>query len=355
VYSFAWRDADARIQSVKAKLSSGTGTFNISKSANGISATDSDEGIGSPKWHLMIDDLSKPGEWTGSEGIGSWYSHTKDSSGVINRFVSGSQSSSPSYSTTSGPGSTEGASFDGSNDILIMSAGTTKMDFDGSFTVFAVIGDFDVNENQNPIIGNSDITNSSYLTMWGHKGGDLRVRNDSKNEFNFNQDDITPDELRVMTCDNASPTKSDVSEYVDGGTKYSAESITISSNGGWSFNAIGGMQRDRNGSPQSRLFEGSLSELIMYPRLLGTDQRQLIEGYLAHKWGLTLNVGHPFVSTNPFATSFAATSDIVLTSSYPVTGTTAQINVSLGDTVTFYMPNLQNPGTLSVELTYDYS
>lgn len=354
VYSFAWRLGDGEITSVRAKLSSGNATFNLSKSANGISPADSDEGIGPPKWHIMADDLGAPMSKSDGDVIDSWYSHTKDRTGTLNRFTSASTSASPLYKTTTGPGSREGIDFDGSNDILTMSVGTPKIDYDDDFTVFAVLGDF-TSGNQRPIIGNSDLTDSSWNSLWGEKGGDLRVRNDNGSEFNHGSNDLGADELRVLIADNQSSSSSRLSEYVDGASKYSGESISIaSSGGGWSFNAIGGAQRDRNGSTQSRLYSGSLSELIMYEGgVLNTEQRQLIEGYLAHKWGITLNTGHPWLTTNPFATSLAATSDILLTSTYPATGTPLlSFEVSLGDTVSYYMPNCQNPGTLTVELTY---
>ena len=361
VYSFAWRLADGRITSVRAKLSSGTGTFNISESANGISATDSDEGIGTPLWHLMADDLGSPAGASDNDPISGWYSHTKNKNGVLSKFDAPDSGEEPLYRTSAGPGSSEALQFDGTDDILVMSAGVVTLDYDADFTAYVVLGDF-TSGNQRPIIGNSDLSTStgqSWNSMWGHKGGDLRVRNDS-NEYNDGNSDLGTDELRVLRCENASTSRSLITEYVDGVAKYTDEEITISSSsGGWTFNAIGGMQRNRNGttppSEQNRLFKGSISEVILYEGALNTDQRQLIEGVLAHKYGLTLNAGHPWVSTNPFATSFAVASDIVLSSSYPVSGASTNISVSLGDTVSFYMPNLQNPGTLTVEVTYSFT
>jgi hypothetical protein len=46
----------------------------------------------------------------------------------------------------------------------------------------------------------------------------------------------------------------------------------------------------------SNYFNGSLSELLIYAATLTPAQRQLVEGYLAKKWGLTssLITGHPY-------------------------------------------------------------
>jgi hypothetical protein len=50
-----------------------------------------------------------------------------------------------------------------------------------------------------------------------------------------------------------------------------------------------------------RYFDGKISELIIVPSVATTQDRQLIEGYLAHKWGLTSNlpVDHPYKSVVP--------------------------------------------------------
>ena len=49
--------------------------------------------------------------------------------------------------------------------------------------------------------------------------------------------------------------------------------------------------------------EGSIAEIIAFNSALSTDNRQRIEGYLAHKWGLTANLpaDHPYKTTGPTA------------------------------------------------------
>jgi hypothetical protein len=46
-----------------------------------------------------------------------------------------------------------------------------------------------------------------------------------------------------------------------------------------------------------------VSEYILLPTLASTEDRQRIEGYLAHKWGLTANLpaSHPYKNTPPYA------------------------------------------------------
>jgi hypothetical protein len=48
-------------------------------------------------------------------------------------------------------------------------------------------------------------------------------------------------------------------------------------------------------------FDGTVSELISLPSVISTTDRQLLEGYLAWKWGIeaSLPTGHPFRNTPP--------------------------------------------------------
>jgi hypothetical protein len=54
-------------------------------------------------------------------------------------------------------------------------------------------------------------------------------------------------------------------------------------------------------SAGSYLFKGHGGEIIICKRVLTTLERQKVEGYLAHKWGLTANLpaGHPYKSAPP--------------------------------------------------------
>ena len=57
--------------------------------------------------------------------------------------------------------------------------------------------------------------------------------------------------------------------------------------------------RDRGFS--SRTFKGNLNEIVIVEGYLSTDDRQKMEGYLAHKWGTTgsLPAGHPYKTDPP--------------------------------------------------------
>jgi len=48
-------------------------------------------------------------------------------------------------------------------------------------------------------------------------------------------------------------------------------------------------------------YKGNISECILYSRTLTTQEREQIEGYLSHKWGLEANLpsGHPYKDSAP--------------------------------------------------------
>jgi hypothetical protein len=72
---------------------------------------------------------------------------------------------------------------------------------------------------------------------------------------------------------------------------------TPASLGGVASNALSTI-----GSLQGLFFlNGFISEMVVTNGVLSTTDRQRLEGYLAHKWGLEANLpaGHPFKSLPP--------------------------------------------------------
>jgi len=51
----------------------------------------------------------------------------------------------------------------------------------------------------------------------------------------------------------------------------------------------------------SEPFTGFIGEIVLVPQIVSTTTRQQVEGYLAHKWGLTANLpaNHPYKSVAP--------------------------------------------------------
>jgi hypothetical protein len=76
------------------------------------------------------------------------------------------------------------------------------------------------------------------------------------------------------------------------GTGDTAGSTSFTSGG---IMTIGTSSSGTNGAPTQNGFIGTISEVIFYNSVLGTTQRQQVEGYLAQKWGATSSfvAGHP--------------------------------------------------------------
>jgi hypothetical protein len=53
--------------------------------------------------------------------------------------------------------------------------------------------------------------------------------------------------------------------------------------------------------PTGQYFNGDIGEIVIYDSALPTENRQKMEGYLAHKWGLEANLpsGHPYKTSAP--------------------------------------------------------
>ena len=88
------------------------------------------------------------------------------------------------------------------------------------------------------------------------------------------------------------------SEIVDGVTQTMNDTGVIPNNPNADF-VIGGTGRDA-GTPSSAS-KSRISEVLIYKDALPAVEMQKVEGYLAHKWGLTnrLSSGHPYASSVP--------------------------------------------------------
>jgi hypothetical protein len=94
----------------------------------------------------------------------------------------------------------------------------------------------------------------------------------------------------------------------DGSTRYiyqTGTSVNTTASSGWAApntnNVIGVEPATGNW-----YYDGNIGEIIVFNTALTTSQRQQVEGYLAHKWGLSLSIPstHPFYSIRPHLRGF---------------------------------------------------
>ena len=62
-----------------------------------------------------------------------------------------------------------------------------------------------------------------------------------------------------------------------------------------------------NQAPGFRSFSGTIFELLVYNQSLSSNQRQIVEGYLARKWAISFAFNHPFSTSPPFNRYFNPT------------------------------------------------
>lgn len=88
---------------------------------------------------------------------------------------------------------------------------------------------------------------------------------------------------------------SDFRAYLDGNSLFSTGTNTVQTGTGTNTKKIGRSRSETN------TIRGKIAEVIFFNSALTTDERQKVEGYLAHKWGLTgnLDAGHPYKSVAP--------------------------------------------------------
>ena len=185
-------------------------------------------------------------------------------------------------------------SFDGSNDNLDISSTTLITNGNSNFGVFvaykpktatgygAVLANYSAG-NFELLIGSQSV--AAYLAPWGvYNNGSL----------DLDSDNYTQNAKTFISCVR---TGGSVVGYTNGTTKNTvanSASVYTGANAAsvWSLGA-------NTGNTEASLMD--LYELIVINGTVSTDTRQKIEGYLAHKWGLTSSLpnDHPYKSIVP--------------------------------------------------------
>ncbi|MGB2327172.1 MAG: hypothetical protein ACPH3L_05250, partial [Flavobacteriaceae bacterium] len=212
---------------------------------------------------------------------------TKDSNGLVSQWndKSGNEhhatQSTESLKPISGTATINGNNalkFDGTDDRLENSSLTTGQ----PFSIFAVIKD--------------DISSGSFRTWWsGDSGGNRSfLQNNNGNNrsmwadsYLYNGSSTTNNEIWTAEFNGSSSVL-----YVDGTPGTTGNVGNNSINGFW----IG----EENGSSYPN-WNGLIGEILIFDAILSEADRQKIEGYLAHKWGLAANLpaDHPYKNVIP--------------------------------------------------------
>jgi uncharacterized repeat protein (TIGR02543 family) len=198
-------------------------------------------------------------------------------------------------------------SFDGTDDILFRTG--AFMYANGSADIY-VAGAFSGTVADKRLLAESNSGNDStlYCPFQNRSATDITMMSayirDDGNTVRFHNGDNT---LSATGAYNLSTRKlyqvrdagNSLAGRVNGGTattvSYTRGSMTLTSFG------IGGIPPRPSSTTGSGWLRADVNEIIVVPSLLSDSDRQKLEGYLAHKWGMAANLpsDHPYKNTPP--------------------------------------------------------
>jgi len=193
----------------------------------------------------------------------------------------------PTYQATGFDGGTKPCIyFDGTEGLDIASVSGSSMT---NMSVFAVVDD-------------QYVSGYDYLTCFGKGGtGEWRcIIGENTHAVKMRQSGANSDSFANTTGEQILSwefdyTGQNANIFKDGVSKVTDTSFTMAYTDYDGQYTIGGR------SPGGDTFTGKIAEIVIVPSVLSTADRQKMEGYLAHKWGLegSLDSGHPYKSAAP--------------------------------------------------------
>lgn len=228
---------------------------------------------------LWLDAADAPTITTVSGAVSQW----NDKSGNGTNVAQATGSARPTIAS-SFQNSQNALLFDGSNDFL-ESAGNFSITGDPNFSVFMASRNFSaaIGWGSNSAAGGAGFINNG----WAFMGG---------NTFTFNTTP-TSNVSKILGFRKSTGSISTSSALYEDGVTNQASSGQPTA-----IPAIDSRQlRIGRLNEFSLFFNGHIFEIIVLNSAASLDTRQRIEGYLAHKWGLTANlsVGHPYKTAWP--------------------------------------------------------
>jgi len=232
---------------------------------------------------------------------GSAVTEWRDKSGNSRHVAQGTPANRPSYSST-GFNSKGALTFDGSNDFLSAAAGITSGTYTGRFEVFHV------------------------ATREGNGGGIITERSSANTGASHWQN---LNSVYYLSTDGVSvPANNTISLATfnslasGGGVVYhghqpgirdvlwlNGSQQTVTAGTAANITGSAGFRVGARESPHSAFWNGKICEVLVLLSAPSTDDRQKVEGYLAHKWGLTgsLPSNHPYKTDAPQTFGFSGT------------------------------------------------
>ena len=220
-----------------------------------------------------------------------------DKSGNNNHAIQETSSQQPVYATNAKLSNNYGLQFDYLNDSNMFCSNSSTLNFQykmTGFIVYSETGDSANNHLYQRILGNANPSmgmqsGNSSSPNYGITSNNSGFRIALLGEFNVTDavmishgHSITDDEIRINKNGSSFITNSVGSE------------TQVSQDGG-------GIRLGNQKIGTNRGHDGFIHELILIEDRLSIADVQIVEGYLAHKWGLegNLDSGHPYKTTPP--------------------------------------------------------
>lgn len=230
-----------------------------------------------------------------STGVSVW----ADKSGNENNATQVTGSLQPSYSATAFPGSRPGVLFDGTDDIMDVSTAAMRNTTHGLYWVFSRTSTSALGDAYQPMIGcrasagtGTDRGAIHYVKTSNNLGASYPYYNGpSTNNYDLTSGTAYANTTGYVMAFQNNTTGWGV--WRNGTLESTTNTLGTpdTTNIGYS---LGGQYTT------ARRINGVLAEMIMV-QSTNTTTRQLIEGYLAWKWGLqaSLAAGHPYLNAAP--------------------------------------------------------
>ena len=221
---------------------------------------------------------------------GTTISQWNDKSGNSRNVSQANSSLQPLY-TFGGLNNLNIADFDGANDVL---NGIAISNFvtNNSYSAFVV--------GLARTIGTNDVNGYLNEAFYGDAGGYIAMYLRSSNLIGaYNWDGANKVATNAYTPNTVVIGYSELSSgSIRIRTNGGSETATVSSN---TENLSFAIQIGRNFNSNTFCLDGKIAEIIFTNSALSTTNRQLIEGYLAWKWGLQANlpIDHPYKNNPP--------------------------------------------------------
>jgi len=228
---------------------------------------------------LWLDAADASTVTTVSNAVSEW----RDKSGNARHATQSTAGERPTY-TSAGQNGLNVLTFDGSNDWLLLPNAAAPLGVNATFAA---------GKPNHTAASCCFVSREYYINGWAIDSRDSGTA--ARYTFNANATTsatLTNNTNKILT---GIYNGSIVSISVNGGTATTTNNSTAPSHDARDLTVVGA-RFNNGGLPLASLYRGPMYEIIVLHSVPSTDTRQRIEGYLAHKWGLTANLpaGHPY-------------------------------------------------------------